>query len=164
MIINKDIPQNALKNQWDLETLIFNRRQLEAAAHSAKRIKADKTSEEQLINRLKKSGRCRKANLENMRSAKNPAKAKFINCSSKNYKRNKYCPVYGLECFDCHKKGHFRGVKASEQGRKYTHRVESESDTSNSEYGATDSDNDSHQDKQTHSTELSTLDVTILSI
>ena len=79
---------------------------------------------------------------------KTPQK-QFINCSSKNYERNKYCPVYGLECFDCHKKGHFRGVKASEQGRKYTHRVESESDTSNSEYGATDSDNDSHQDKQT---------------
>lgn len=94
---------------------------------------------------------------------KTPQK-QFINCSSKNYERNKYCPVYGLECFDCHKKGHFRGVKASEQGRKYTHRVESESDTSNSVYVATDSDNDSHQDKQTHSTELSTLDVTILSI
>lgn len=83
MIINKDIPQNALKNQWDLETLIFNRCQLEAAAHSAKRIKADKTSEEQPINRLKKSGRCRKANLENMRSAKTPQKQSLLTAPQK---------------------------------------------------------------------------------
>lgn len=78
----QQFPSNYCKNQWELEALIFNGRKLEAAAQSAKRIQADKTSKEQPTNRLKKHGRYkRKANQENMKSARNLTKPKCINCS-----------------------------------------------------------------------------------
>ena len=65
-------------------------------------------------------------------------------------KCNKYCPTYGLECFDCSKKGHFCGAKTCKEQRKYIRQVESESETSNSEFSDTsDSDYDIHQDTQT---------------
>ena len=111
------------------------------------------------MNRLNKPGQCsRKANQKNMESARNLAKPKCINCSSKNCKGNKYCPVHRLEYFVCCKKRHLCGAKACKQQRKYKVKHQAQNIVKNQIQIMTSSR--IHR----HSTESSTLDTTIFNI
>ena len=141
--INDDIRQNALKNQWDLIALITNGRQLDAAAYSAQRIVADKTNESP-INRIKKPGRYSRKNPQKSNiDPKTSRKFQCTNCSSKNCKGHKHCPAYGLECFDCHKKGHFRGSKACKHTKQFARRIESDSESQSDDTDNTKSESSS---------------------
>jgi len=137
-------------NGINLAELVTQGRQLEAATHSAKRILDDKPAEHP-NSRVKKPGRySRKSVNPKYLSNNNEKNTKCPNCSSKACKGNHKCLAYNLECFDCHKQGHFRGAKSCKKPKykQRTRRVESddstetESSSSDSEDLPTSSDSD----------------------
>ena len=138
---SNDIQKNALKNQWELKELIENGRQLEAAALGAKRIIDDKTEDSPMY-RIHKPGRYsnkyQKDNRETI-PRKQPD-SQCQNCSSKTCQGKKKCLAYYLECFDCHKKGHFRGAPICKYvNKRNTRRVETESSNDSATESETES-------------------------
>ena len=144
---NAEIRNKALKNQWELDDLVKHGRQLEAATHSAQRIVGDK-ADEQPISCVKKPGRYSKKwnkNVDENRNQKMDCNNQCQNCSSRSCQGNRKCQAYHLECFNCHKKGHFRRAKICKftYKKRNARRVESNSDTSSSESQDSDSSSDS---------------------
>ena len=136
---NDEIRRNALKNQWNLKDLVFHGRQIEAAEQGAVKITANKrepnNSELNEVARLSKPGRYSKKNRKYNNAEKSyvqqPTHKKCETCSSRTCPGKKKCPAYDYKCFDCQKKGHFRGSQKCKFTQKaQARRVESNSESS----------------------------------
>ncbi len=94
---------------------------------------------------------------------------KCVSCSSKACQGGKKCPGTKIDCFDCGKKGHFRGAELCKKKKPTnTRRVESETDddteseSSQSEGSCSSSEEEESTDSETtkRSLRLSTRHVT----
>ena len=144
---NNEIRKNALKNQWDLDNLIKGGRQLEAAARGAQRIHENS---EAPISRIKRPGKYSKKGSKSKFEGKlQDQYSSCQNCSSRVCKGGKQCPAASRECFDCGKKGHFKGSAVCKKKSKHrTRRVESSSssdESSNTETCTSESESSSNQ-------------------
>ena len=136
--ISDEIRKHALKNQWNLQDLIKNGRQLEAASSGAAKMKSSQHAEESSSNRAYRSRPGKYSNKNTRNFEKKPA-PKCTNCSSKACLGGKKCPGTKIECFDCGKKGHFRNAEACKKKKpkqKPARRVQSDDETSTSESSA----------------------------
>ena len=122
---NDDIRKNALNNQWGLNDLIMNGRKMEAATTGAKKLTAEAgTTEkaEQIVNRVHRPGKYSKKKSQRdslfKKETEHEQVRKCYNCSSKHCKGGKRCPAHSEQCFQCGKRGHFKGSKACRASRK----------------------------------------------
>ena len=135
---NDEIRRNALKNQWNLQDLVFHWHQIEAAEQGAGKILANKQDNNPVdsnsISRVKpgRYSRKNKTAIKNDGSQVVTSKHKKCEtCSSRTCPGGKKCPAHEYKCFDCKKKGHFRGSQKCKFRKTHTRRVESSSESSN---------------------------------
>ena len=147
-----EIRKHALKNQWALDDLIKNGRQLEAASDGVVQLKNSHSEiSSNKIRRTKRPGKYSKKNERNIDQNSKPPQNKCITCSSKFCKGGNRCPGTKIECFDCHKQGHFRGAKICQKRKtkKQTRRVESdEEETATSESSESSEQSDDSSDEE----------------
>ena len=109
--LSDEISKHALKNQWGLDDLIKNGRQLEAASLGVQKMKRDSPLTARRVGGRRKPGKYSNKNQQQFeKQAYKPSKSKCVSCSSRVCQGGKKCPGTKIECFDCGKKGHFRGA------------------------------------------------------
>ena len=139
--------------------MISNGRRLEAANIEVERIKHNSSLAD--ISRVKRPGKYSRksehAYIDNKR------KESCITCSSKTCRGGNKCPGIKVECFECGKKGHYRGAQICKKKRTKAARrvqsdeeVHSDSDTL-SECGKSD---ESSEDEISKSAESVARDIT----
>ena len=140
---NDNIRQHALKEMWDLPTLVKKGRSLEAAERGSERIKSNEAGDTRRVKTPGKYSR-KKSSKDKMRKSYAPptdSLPQCKTCSSSRCKGKKACPGYNGQCFDCNEKGHFRGSAACKKPSKYyrnARRVESDSESSSSPLSSSD--------------------------
>ena len=153
-VISDEIRKHALKNQWGLEELIKNGRQIEAASAGVEQIKSSsKRSSPGSVRRIKKPGKYSRKSPKDS-SERPTAPNNCTTCSSRACPGGKKCPGTKVECFECRKKGHFKGSQACQKKQKKSikpsRRVESddddESDRSSEQSGTESSDESSGEE------------------
>ena len=142
-----EIHKHALKNQWGLDDLIKNGRQLEAASSGVIKMKNSKQhNEEASSSKAYRNKRPGKYSNKNTRNFEKKSVKKCPNCSAKACPGGKKCPGTKIECFDCGKKGHFRNAESCSKRnskKKPTRRVETDDEESSS-----DSSSESHTESE----------------
>ena len=141
-VISDEIRKHALKNQWALQDLIKNGRQLEAASSGAAKMKNSPHPDDAPSSRAYRTKPGTYSNKNTRNFEKKPA-PKCVNCSSKACPGGKKCPGTKMECFDCGKKGHFRNAEScrkKKSRKKPTRRVKSDDETSSSESSASEAE------------------------
>ena len=102
-VSSNEIRKHALKNQWTLDELIKNGRQLEAATEGV-------GAQEEFgstVNRIKYSSKARKRN-ELLPVERKQPRTICNTCSSRTCPGGKKCPGTKVECFQCGKRGHIQ--------------------------------------------------------
>ena len=141
---NDDIRRNALKDQWDLETLVSKGRSLESATEGAATIKQEDKPEI----RRNTPGKYAKKKKSSQKSETTPTKpkGKFFElgessrikcktCSNPGCPGDNTCKGRKVECFACNRKGHYKGAaickkKIKRNTRKVVLSSEDETDIS----------------------------------
>lgn len=152
--MNDEVRRCALKEQWDLQNLVNKGRSLESATKGAEIIKKEE-SVESFVSRTKpgkysrKSEKKKSSNFQPA-SRNTDGKQRCLTCSSSTCQGKNKCPAYELTCFDCNKKGHFRGAKACNSRSKHWNRrsrrleeTDSESEENYSDESPSSSDRES---------------------
>ena len=146
--MSDEIRKHALKNQWGLDDLIKNGRQLEAATSGVAKMKKSEPTEEFSSSSRAYRTRPGKYSSKNTRNMEKKPAARCSSCSSKVCPGGKKCPGAKIECFDCGKKGHFRNAeicRKKKTRKRPTRRVETD-DESSSEHEDSDESEDSETD------------------
>ena len=132
-----EIRKAALKEEWTLADLQGKGRKIEAASIGAAKIKKEAPDSD--VRRL--PGRYSKKAPKQEKKPSKPCK----NCNNKACPGGEKCPGHSIECFTCHKKGHFKGaanckgrpkaksVRASKKGRDTEPESSEDSDSPSSE-------------------------------
>ncbi len=156
--ISREISKHALKNEWGLDDIIKNGRQLEAAATGIRKMKGSPGSVRRVGNKRGKGKRRpgKYSGKKDQQFEKAPAPKQCVSCSSKACPGGKKCPGTKIECFDCGKRGHFRGASLCKKPKPMTRRTaESEtddsttSDTENSDESGSTSEEAESTDSET---------------
>ena len=143
-----EIRKHALKNQWGLDDLIKNGRQLEAASSGMVKMKHSKRTDEASSSRAYRTKRPGKYSNKNTRNFEKKPVKKCTNCSAKACPGGKKCPGTNIKCFDCGKKGHFQYAESCpkrNKKKKDTRRVESEDEETSSK-SSSESEAESEED------------------
>ena len=152
---NESIRRHALKNQWGLNDLIKNGREIEAAARGAQLLKKEETIKVKRVKPGKYSGKSQRRHNEKPKISENVERCKC--CTSRTCKGGKHCPGFKIKCFDCGVIGHFKGTAICKKkgSSKGTRRVESDSDkNTDSASSCTESDPSSKEASQESSDSL----------
>ena len=160
-VLSDEIRKHALKNQWSLEDLIKNGRQVEAASQGVVQMKNSTAASQDNLNfvkRIRKPGKySNKARKQNNNSEKNQPQNSCTTCSSRACHGGRKCPGTKIECFECGKKGHFKGAQICQKRQKKpvkpNRRVETESEDSPSDSDSSGKDSpETSSDEETKKT------------
>ena len=108
---NDEIRRHALKEQWNLSTVLLQGRSLESADLGASIIKKEEDPEGS-VNRTRPGKYSKKYRKEFKAKDSKKEKARCLTCSSQKCAGKKHCPAHKMTCFECNEKGHFRGAPA----------------------------------------------------
>ena len=111
---NDQIRKEALRNEWNLDSITTNGRALEAAVKGAEQIKKEEPVD---ISRTK-PGKYSKKYKPRKESPTTPNRNKCKNCSSTRCQGDAKCFAKNAKCYECNQKGHYKGAATCRKSNK----------------------------------------------